>query len=499
MEPRQAPEETLDPQDWDAMRALGHRMVDDMLDWLESAREREVWRPVPAEVKARFQQPLPAGPAAPAEVYADFREHILPYPMGNTHPRFWSWVMGNGTALGMLAEMLAAGMNPNMGGGEHVGIYVERQVIDWTKAMLGFPDDSSGLLVSGGSMANLVGLAVARNVHADFDVRAAGLQGCTGRMMIYTSSEAHSSIQKAVELLGLGSESLRLIPVDAAYRIDVAALEQALADDRAAGLQPICLIGHAGTVNTGAIDPLETLADIAAREGMWFHVDGAIGALGALAPDLRPKLAGMSRADSVALDFHKWMYVQFEAGCVLVRDEPSHRQAFTLTPEYLEHHGERGLAGGSRWPSEYGVQLTRGFRALKIWMSLREHGADKYGRLISQNAAQARYLAELVEASPELELVAPVDLNIVCFRFNPGAGSGRAGDDDALNALNQEILLRLHESGLAAPSYTTLRGRYALRAAITNHRSRREDFDLLVREVIRLGREVREVDSAVVE
>jgi glutamate/tyrosine decarboxylase-like PLP-dependent enzyme len=506
-------EETLDPQDWGAMRALGHQMVDDMLSWLQSAREREVWQPVPAEVKTHFQQPVPTGPTPPAEIYADFQQTILPYPMGNTHPRFWSWVMGNGTALGMLAEMLAAGMNPNMGGGEHVGIYVERQVIDWTKALLGFPADASGLLVSGGSMANLVALAVARNSHAarpghapgphggagtggragGFDVRKEGLQGCTGRMMVYTSAEAHSSIQKAVELLGLGSESLRLIPVDDAYRIDVAALERALAADRAAGLQPICLIGHAGTVNSGAIDPLETLADIAAREGLWFHVDGAIGALAALAPDLRPKLAGMSRADSVALDFHKWLYVQFEAGCVLIRDEVRHRQTFSLTPEYLESHGERGIAAGSRWPNEYGVQLTRSFRALKIWMSLREHGVDKYGRLISQNAAQARYLAGLVAASPDLELIAPVDLNIVCFRFNPGAG-GRGslpnGDDVGLNALNQEILLRLHESGVAAPSYTTLAGRYALRAAITNHRSRREDFDLLAREVVRLGHEV---------
>jgi aromatic-L-amino-acid decarboxylase len=485
-------EETLDPQDWDAMRALGHRMVDDMLDWLESARERKVWQPVPAEVKAYFQQPAPTAPTPPAEVYADFLERILPYPMGNIHPRFWSWVMGNGTALGMLAEMLAAGMNPNLGGGEHVGIYVERQVIDWTKELLGFPADASGLLVSGASMANLVGLAVARNTRAYFDLRKVGLQGCTGRMMVYTSSEAHSSIQKAVELLGLGSDSLRLIPVDGAYRIDVPALERALVEDRAAGLQPMCLIGHAGTVNSGAIDPLEALADIAAREGMWYHVDGAIGAPAALAPDLRPKLAGMSRADSLALDFHKWLYVQFEAGCVIVRDEPSHRQAFSLTPEYLEHHGERGLAAGSRWPSEYGVQLTRSFRALKIWMSLREHGAEKYGRLISQNAAQARHLAELVEESPELELVAPVDLNIVCFRYHPGArdGGDTGWDDERLNALNQEILLRLHESGIAAPSYTTLDGRYALRAAITNHRSRREDFDLLAGEVVRLGREV---------
>ena len=445
--------------------------------------------PAPAEVKARFRQPVPTEPAPPEEIYADFRQTILPYPMGNIHPRFWGWVMGNGTALGMLAEMLAAGMNPNMGGGEHAGIYVERQVIDWTKALLGFPSDASGLLVSGGSMANLVALAVARNTHAGFDVRKVGLQGCAGRLTVYTSVEAHSSIQKAVELLGLGSEGLRLIPVDDAYRIDVRALEDTLAADRAAGVQPICLIGHAGTVNCGAIDPLETLADIAAREGLWFHVDGAIGALAVLAPDLQPKFAGMNRADSIALDFHKWLYVQFEAGCVLVRDEAAHRVTFSLTPEYLEH-AERGVAAGSRWPNEYGVQLTRNFRALKIWMSLREHGVAKYGRLISQNAAQARYLARLVAASADLELIAPVDLNIVCFRFNPGkreGGSVPVMDDTALNALNEEILLRLHESGVAAPTYTTLAGRYALRAAITNHRSRREDFDLLVREVVRLG------------
>jgi glutamate/tyrosine decarboxylase-like PLP-dependent enzyme len=212
-------------------------------------------------------------------------------------------------------------------------------------------------------------------------------------------------------------------------------------------------------------------------------VDGAIGALAALAPDLQPKLAGMERADSVSFDFHKWLYAQFEAGCVLVRDERAHWRTFSLTPEYLQSHGERGLAAGERWPNEYGVQLTRGFRALKLWMSIREHGATKYGRLISQNAAQTRYLAALVERTPGLELVAPVDLNIVCFRVvRPGL------DDAALNALNQEILLRLHESGVAAPSYTTLNGRYAIRMANTNHRSRQEDFDILVAEVLRIAR-----------
>ncbi len=478
------PEETLDPQDWDAMRALGRRMVDDMLGWLEDTREREVWQPVPAEVKEHFRRPPPIDPTAPDEVYEEFRRYILPYPMGNTHPRFWSWVMGNGTALGMLAEMLAAGMNPNMGGGEHAGIYVERQVIDWTKALLGFPPDASGLLVSGGSMANLVALTVARNTKAGVDVRAAGLQSCGDRLIVYASTETHSCVQKAVELLGLGRDNYRLIPVDAAFRIDVAALEAALAADRAAGFRPICLVGNAGTVNTGAIDPLETLSEIARREGLWYHVDGAIGALAALAPDLKPGLAGMAAADSITLDFHKWMYTQFEAGCVLVRDEAAHRNTFALTPEYLEH-GARGVSAGSNWPSEYGVQLTRNFRALKLWMSLREHGAPKYGRLISQNAAQVRYLAERVRATPGLELLTDVQLNIACFRYNPGGRS-----DEALNALNKELLFRLHESGVAAPSYTTLNGRYWLRVANTNHRSRREDFDLLVREVVRLGDQI---------
>ena len=239
------------------MRSLGHRMVDDMLSWLETVRERKVWQPVPAEVKAHLQQPLPLEGEPPEAIYEDFRTSILPYPMGNVHPRFWSWVMGNGTALGMLAEMLAAGFNPNMGGGEHVGIYVEQQVLDWTKQMLGFPPEASGLLVSGGSMANLVALAVARNVQAGFDVRREGLQNCRQRLMFYTSSEAHSSIQKAVELLGLGAESLRLLPVDEAFRIDMDALKAAITADRAAGHQPACIIASAGTVNSGAVDPLD--------------------------------------------------------------------------------------------------------------------------------------------------------------------------------------------------------------------------------------------------
>ncbi|MFN8560991.1 MAG: pyridoxal-dependent decarboxylase [Anaerolineae bacterium] len=402
--------------------------------------------------------------------------------MGCAHPRFWGWVISPGTPMGMLSEMLAAALNPNLGGGSHVANHVEEQVIDWCKEMLGYPASASGLLVSGGSMANLVGLTVARNAHGGGDIRKDGVPA--SRLMLYCSTEAHSSVQKAVELLGLGSDSIHFIPVDADFRIDIVALERAIAEDRAAGRHPWCLVGSAATTNTASFDDLNRLADIAAREKLWYHVDGAFGALAALAPDLRPLTAGMERADSLAFDLHKWFYAPFEVGCTLVRDRDQHRSAFTLTPSYLAH-GERGIAAGKDWFSDFGIQLTRGFRALKVWMMVKSEGIDKYGRLIQQNVDQARYLAELVNAAPELELVAPVALNVVCFRFRADGLDG-----EALNAVNYELLIRLQESGAAIVSGTMLGGRRAIRMCNVNHRSRREDFDLLVREVIRFGKEV---------
>jgi len=477
-------EESLDPESWDELRSLGHRMVDDLLTYLQTVRERPVWRPIPADVRARFNGPVPREPEGAERAYADFREYVLPHPMGNIHPRFWGWVMGTGTPLGALAEMLAAGMNPNMGGGDHVPNHVEGQVLDWCKEMLGFPPQASGLLLSGGSMANLVGLAVARSARAGFDVRKRGLRAAEGPLTVYGSVEMHSSIQKAVELLGLGSEGLRLVPVNADFEIDLGALERMLRDDRASGCRPVCIVGNAGTVGTGAIDDLRGLAELSARERVWFHVDGAFGSLAVLVPEYRSQLAGMERADSIAFDLHKWMYVPFEAGCTLVRDAEAHRQAFSLRPDYLTH-AERGLAAGTLWFSDYGIQLTRGFRALKVWMSLKEHGLEKYARLVRQNIEQARYLAEQIREAPDLEVLAPVPLNIVCFRY---VAPGR--DAVALDALNQELLIQLHEQGIAVPSNLTLGGRFALRVAITNHRSRREDFDLLVRETRRIGAEL---------
>jgi aromatic-L-amino-acid/L-tryptophan decarboxylase len=485
--PEAAAEETLDPADWEAMRALGHRMMDDALDWLRDVRERPVWQRMPDDVRATFRTSVPRAPAEPAAVYREFTERVLPYPMGNVHPRFWGWVMGTGTPMGVLADMLASTMNPNCGGADHAATLVEQQVLDWLKELLGVSAESSGLLVTGGSMANLVALTVARNAAPGVDVRRDGVRAASGALTMYASTETHSSVRKAAELLGLGTSGLRLIPVHDDYTIDVRALERAVTEDRAAGLQPVCVIGNAATVNTGAFDDLDRLAEFCEREAIWFHVDGAFGALAALVPEFRPRLAALARADSVAFDLHKWMYMPFEAGCVLVRDASAHHDSFAVAPGYLAR-ARGGLAAAGTWFSDYGVQLTRGFRALKVWMSLQEHGADRYGRLIAQNIAQARHLAALVDAAPELERLAPVPLNIVCFRFvGTGAAGGAARD---LDEFNRELLIRIHESGVAVPSSVTLHGQAGIRVCITNQRTRREDLELLVTETIRMGREL---------
>jgi aromatic-L-amino-acid decarboxylase len=475
-------EESLDPKDWEALRALGHQMVDEMLEKLREIRQEPVWKPLDEPLKQALRAPLPRQGEGAEQAYADFVQFVRANPMGNIHPRFWGWVIGGGTPLGALAEMLAAGLNPNMGGGEHAANYVEQQVLAWCKEMLDYPMEASGLLVSGGSMANFVGLAVARNARAGYDIRREGLAAAPQRLVLYASSEAHSSVQKAVELLGLGSSALRLVKVNGDFQIDVQVLKTLITADRQAGYHPFCVVGTCGTTNTGAIDDLPALAKICRQEGLWLHVDGAFGAIAALDPELRPLTAGMEQADSLAFDLHKWLSVPHEAGCVLVRDEAAHRGTFTLTPEYLTKM-KRGVAAGAPWFSDYGLELSRGFKALKVWMMFKADGIDKYAQMVAKNVAQARYLAARVDAESELERLAPVSLNIVCFRYvAPGM------DEEALNALNQELLLRLHESGTAVPSYTRLHGRYALRVANVNHRSRQEDFDILVEAVLKLGR-----------
>lgn len=480
-------EETLDPNDWESTRKLGHKMLDDMIDYLKTVRERPVWQNIPDQVKSQFTAPVPLNPEQPEEVYQEFVEKVLPYPMGNIHPRFWGWILGTGTVTGAFAELLAASMNTNTGGGNHIANHVEKQVLDWIKEMLGFPASASGILTSGCSASNLIGLAVARNMKASFDLRRKGLQLSPEKMVLYASEEAHSSIQKAVELLGLGNEALRLLPVNDHFQIDVAKLNVAIIRDRKEGFAPFCVVGAAGTTNTGSVDDLYSLAALCRREKLWFHVDGAFGAWARLSPKAKKLVMGIELADSLALDMHKWMYMPYEIGCVLVQEEKYHRKAFSLTPDYLAHgKGERGVAGGDLpWFSDYSYELSRGFRALKAWMSIKEHGSKKYARIIQQNIDQAFYLGELIEASTDLVLSAPISLNIVCFRF-----VSTEVDDIVLDEVNKQIAIELQESGIAVLTGTVINGRYVLRVANTNHRSRREDFETMVKEVLKIGKKL---------
>lgn len=478
------PQHTLDPQNWEEFRQLGHQMMDDMLDYLQTLREKPVWQPIPDAVKNHFKESLPLSGSSEAAVYEDFKQTILPYPLGNTHPRFWGWVIGTGTPLGMLAELLTGAISAQVGGAEHIGTYVELQVLNWLKEIMGFPADASGILISGASMANFVGLTVARNTKAPVDIRKVGLQGDLPRMVLYTSTEAHSCHQKNAEVLGLGRDSIRFIPVDEHYQINLDALRQAIEADKAAGYLPFCVIGSAGTVKTGAYDDLNALADLCAEHNLWLHIDGAFGALVAFTVESKHLITGMERADSLAFDMHKWMSLPFEAACVLVKSRAAHYNTFTLTPDYLAH-GDRGASGAKVWLTDYGLQLSRSFRALKVWMALKTHGVEQIGKSIQMNIEQTRYLASLIERSPELERTAPAPLNIVCFRYVQNGLSPESLDD-----LNKELLLRLHESGVALVSNATINGRYCLRMANVNHRSSYADFDVLVEKVIELGREL---------
>ena len=475
---------SLDPDDWTAFRAQSHRMLDDMLDYVEHIRQRPVWQPIPATARSHFQQPLPRAGSSLEAAHQTFMTEVLPYAAGNVHPGFMGWVQGGGTAVGMVAEILAAGLNANVGGRNQMPVEVERQIVRWMRELFRFPENASGIFVTGTSMANLMSVLVARTVAAGTGVRATGLHACPRQLVAYTSVAAHGCIAQAMDLSGIGGAALRRIAVNERHQIDVAALAAAIAADRAAGLQPFFITGTAGTVDTGAVDDLDAVAEIARRESLWFHVDGAYGALGMLAPDIAPLLAGIERADSIAFDFHKWGQVQYDAGFLLVRDGATHMAAFSAPVAYLRREA-RGLAAGSPWPCDFGPDLSRGFRALKTWMTITVYGADRLGQVISETCRLARILAARVQAHPALELLAPVTLNIVCFRYR-GADNGADGTPD-LDAINRDIVADLHESGIAVPSTTTIGGRLVIRAAIVNHRTGEQDIDALLAAVVALG------------
>src|SRR5271167_3565075 len=471
--------ETLDPQDWDEVRAQAHRMLDEAIDAIANIREQPVWRPIPDEVRSRFRAEIPRAPSDLGEIYREYSQFIAPYATGNVHPGFMGWVHGGGTVVGMLAEMLAAGLNANLGGRDHMPIEVERQITEWTRTMLGFPPTASGVFVTGTSMANLMAVWVARTSALGRDARQHGLGGEGALLTAYTSTAAHGCIAKAMDLAGFGSDALRSMQVDSAHRVDVAAMRAQIARDREVGLTPFLVIGSAGTVDIGAIDDLKALSALCREEELWFHVDGAYGALGVLTPALAPRLVGLESADSIAHDFHKWGQVPYDAGFLMVRDGELHREAFAAPAAYLRRE-TRGLAAGTLWPCDLGPDLSRGFRALKTWFTLKAYGTDRLGAMIERTCALARYMEARILAEPRLELLAPVQLNIVCFRY-------RAADADDADQMNGEIVIDLQESGISAPSTTTLDGQLAIRAAIINHRTDVADVDALVAAVLDFG------------
>lgn len=482
-------EETLDPENWEHHKALMHKMVDDVFLFLTSLRDQPVWRKPPEAVKDFLKTSLPLTGQEIHSVYADFCKNIFPYYKGNIHPLFFSWVEGNGTITGVMADMLASAMNSNLAIGDHGAVYAEHQVIEWCREIVGLPEGASGVMTGGGSLANVTALIAARNTIGDGIIKKRGHKDFEKHLVVYCSTETHNCVFKAVEASGIGTDYLRKIRVNANYQIDIAALTNQIEEDKESGYLPFCIVGNAGTVNTGAIDDLSALSAICKKEGMWLHVDGAIGAVANLLPEFRDRLKGLSDADSIAFDLHKWLYINYEAGCLLVRNTAAHKAAFAQQANYLSKH-ERGLAAGPDSFSCYGLELSRGFKSLKVWMNLKENGIEKYARLIRQNIAQAYYMESEIKKQPLLQMLTPVSLNIVCFRFaQPGM------DDDELNLLNKEILIQLQEQGIAAPSYTILNGKYAIRLSITNHRTKAKDLDKVITATIDIGRFVAKTHS----
>ncbi|HEX4136666.1 MAG TPA: pyridoxal-dependent decarboxylase [Bryobacteraceae bacterium] len=461
-------------------------MLDDALDYIEHIRKRPVWQPLPAEIRARFQEPVPHQASDLAEVHGNFLNDIMPYATGNTHPGFMGWVHGGGTPVGVLAEMLAASLNANLGGRDHAPIEVEQQIVRWMREIFGFPESASGLFVTGASMANFIAVLIARDVALGFETRREGVTGSKRRLTAYASAGVHSCVARAMDFCGIGSDALRLIPTQPGRGIDLHELEKAIDADRRAGFTPFLLVGTAGSVDTGAIDDLAALADLSQRESLWFHIDGACGALAVLAPELAPRLSGIERADSLAFDFHKWGQVPYDAGFILVRDGVLHRKAFASSAGYLRsgylRREESGLAGGSVWPCDFGPDLSRGFRALKTWFTLKVYGIDALGATIAGTCRLARYLESRIQESPDLELLAPVELNIVCFRY-------RVRDCDA-DRVNARIVADLQNDGRTAPSTAIIEGHPAIRAAIVNHRTSEEEIDTLIESVIASGRAI---------
>ncbi|WP_207796456.1 pyridoxal phosphate-dependent decarboxylase family protein [Pseudohalioglobus lutimaris] len=468
----------LEPADWEEFRAEAHRALDVALNFVRDRPQEAAWEETPPGLKVTDKE-LPVHGQPLGEVVNAVQRDVLPYTLGNTHPRFWGWVNGSGTPSGVISQAFVGAINANMGGRDHSPMYIERQLLAWMRQLFSYPEDASGLICTGTSYATLLALAVARQHALGESVREQGNGGAA--LVAYCSEQAHVSVSKAMEILGLGSRALRSVPVRPDFTLDHAALDAMIRSDVALGMKPFAVISCVGAVNTGAIDELEIIGQICRENGLWHHVDGAFGALIVLSPELRHRLAGIEHADSIAFDFHKWMHVTYAAACVLIRDGELHRRSFATSHAYLQGES-RGVAAGAPWPCDYGIDLSRGFAALGIWMLLNEMGTKRLGEAIYRNCRQAAWLGQQVDSMKQLQRLAPVSLNIVCFRFAP-AGLSR----QQLNRINRHIVVTLHCDGIAVPSFTELAGETAIRVCIANHRTRLDDLQALLDAVIEIG------------
>lgn len=485
MVPRTTPAVDLPAEEF---RAAGYDAIDRLVAYYDTLADRPVFPAAdPLTLAPRFDRPAPEDPEPLDAILADWSDLIVPNSSLQGHPRFFSWVNGGGTQVGALAEALAAGLNANPGGwrAAQAAAVIENQTIRWIASLMGLDPATSGLFVSGGTMANTAALRMALADKATWDLTGEGLQSADRprQLTVYMADhEAHASLWKALDLLGLGRNALRRVPSHPDFTIDIAALERMLDDDIAAGMTPFCLVGHAGSINVGAIDPFDQLARVARARNLWLHLDGAIGALGAILPELRDAYRGIELADSISFDAHKWMGVPYECGCVLVRRPATMRNAFGISASYLAEGEDPALE-----PYDYfnrGPQMSRGFRALKVWMSLRHYGAEGYRQFFRRTIDNAKYAHQLVSASPEWQVVQPEpQLYIYSFRY---VGQGIA--ESELDALNARIADEMKRRQIALVMTTRVHGRITQRLSIANHRTTREDIRATIEAMAEIGR-----------
>ena len=490
------PNPLLDPSP-EQIRSWANAAVELMAEYLGTIRNLPVYPETSSrQIRTRLDYRLPDKPVSFDQLLDTFRHTLIELSRHNGHPRMFGYVQAPGTAIAALADLLASTLNANLTAWRSApaAVEIERLTIDWIKQIIGFNRDAAGLFVSGGSMANMAALAAARRAKAPAQIQNKGSQSCVQALRVYASEETHHSVAKAAALLGIGRDNVRLIRVDERYKIKLDELVAAIEEDRAAGHLPICIVGNAGTVAAGAFDPLPQISEIARRFNLWLHIDGAYGGFAALAASARPLFASIEEADSLALDPHKWLYLPVDCGCILYRDPDAARTTFAHEAEYTRVIGQEADEAFAFW--DYGPELSRRFRALKVWMLLKGVGLKALSEAIEKDLACARHFEKLVQNSEDFEMLAPVELSIFCFRHLPArlkralataSPSEREKIEEQLDDHNERLLLALQRDGSSYLSNARLHGRLSLRGCVMNYRTTLRDMEILLDDLRRVA------------